>query len=179
MERANRGALHPFLFQYAEDSMKNRPWPAMLLLLAALLGACASSGGSPTLYQRDVGNASVADAMRLTTLIISRFHYEVYQTTEEPFLQVETHWRPRAPFGDEQALGVTSAENRLLVIARSRGETEFASTYNLRLVVENRVRVAGGVDWNESLNTRAFRAYADSISNDFRREITNIGVRRF
>lgn len=147
-----------------------------ILLLAA--AACASGGGS-ALYQREIGNASGLDAFDRAQLIISRHHYEVSEQDSIPFIRIETYWRPRQPFADEQALGITEAESRLLVIARVRGESEIGSIYNIRLTVDNRVRVAGAPDWNESINTPLFEDYADQIVQDFRTELTNIGVRRF
>ena len=52
------------------------------------------------------------------------------------------------------------------------------STYTTRVTVENRVRVAGAADWNPNVSTPMFVAYADSISEEFRKEFANIGIRR-
>jgi hypothetical protein len=43
--------------------------------------------------------------------------------------------------------------------------------------VENRVRLAQTVEWNEKTNTAMFRSYADSLTAMFKNELINIGVR--
>jgi hypothetical protein len=153
----------------------------LLVLVLVLFAACASSGGGAAMYQSEIGTASLIDAMRASELMINRYHYEVDERDTIPFVRIQTHWRPRTPlFADEQALGITAAESRLIITARARGTgEEMSAVHNVRLVVENRVRVAGSVEWNESTNTPMFKAYADKIRDDFKREFTNIGVRRY
>lgn len=150
-----------------------------ILAVAAALYACASGGTGSAVYRRDIGNASFVDAMDRSMLILTRHHYEVNQLDSIPFVRIETHWRPRAPFDDELGMGVTQAETRIIVTARVRGETEVGSVYNVQMQVENRVRAGGVPDWNERTNTPLFREYADKIVQDLRTEFTNIGVRRF
>jgi hypothetical protein len=74
---------------------------------------------------------------------------------------------------------VTAAENRIIVTGRVRGMQELGALYNVNMVIENRVQVARGSEWNEALNTAMFRTFADGISNDYRQLVANIGVRRF
>jgi hypothetical protein len=153
---------------------------AVLLLVGlVLLGACAGGGRVAPVYQRDIGNASRADLLSRAMLILTRFHYEVHHQELDPEIRIETHWRERPPFADEQVLGITHGENKVTVLGRVRGEAMDASVYHIRMVVENRVRVAGGIDWNETVQTPMFRAYADSMTVEFRREISNIGVRAY
>jgi hypothetical protein len=150
----------------------------LLLAVATVLGACAGGRGT-ALYQKDVGTASMIDALDRANLVVTRHHYEVSELDSIPIIRIETHWRQRPLFADEQALGITNAESRLIITARSRSETEVATLYNVRLIVENRVRVAGATEWNDRYSTPQFVAYADGITADFRRELQNIGVRRF
>ena len=156
--------------------MKNRL--VLSALFAVIVAACASGSGA-RLYQKEVGLASGTDLRRITSLMYLRFHYEVAEHDSVPMLRWESHWRPRSPFRDEQELGVTNAESRLIVIGRARSESDVMTTYTARVTMENRVRVAGSEVWNESLNTPMFRAYADSLAEGFRTEIANIGVRRY
>jgi hypothetical protein len=152
----------------------------VLLVFVLFAAACASGGARGTaLYRRDIGNASEADALTLSHRIITRYHYEVFQQESQPIIRIETHWRARPPFADEQAMGITNAESRLIVTARIRGDSEMGSIYNVQMQIENRVRVAGGPDWNETTNTPMFRAYADEIVREFKSDMMNIGVRRF
>jgi hypothetical protein len=150
-----------------------------LLVMATSLAACAGGRAGMTVFQRDVGNASGNDAVSRALVVIGRNHFEVAQQDSTPFIRIETHWRSRTPFRDEQALGVTSAESRVIIIARPRAESEFATTYNVRLMMENRVRVAGGAEWNETLSTPEFRQFADKMAEELRREYVNIGVRAY
>jgi hypothetical protein len=148
-------------------------------ILFAILGsiACASGSGGP-LFRREIGTASAIDAVTLAEQVIARHGYEIHQSDPGPDMRILTYWRPRSPFADEAALGVTAAESRILVTARERAQTELGALYNVHMTVENRVRVAGSPDWNHSVNTDGFEDYADEIVENFRTELNNIGVRR-
>jgi hypothetical protein len=151
----------------------------LALLLAVIPAACASSSGGSAAYRRDVGNATRADALTLAARIVNQYQYEVYSQDIEPEIRIETHWRARRPFADELALGVTAAESRLVITARTRGESQMGSIFNVRLAIDNRIRLAGGTEWNESTNTEMFRRYADEITDEFKKQIQIIGVRRY
>jgi hypothetical protein len=144
---------------------------------AVVIGVTACGASGTRLYQKEVGLATRTDLERVATLNILRFHYEVAEHDSIPFLRWETHWRPRRPFTDEIDLGITAAETRLMVMGRARSESE-TTIYSTRVTVENRVRVAGGADWNPNVHTPLFVAYADSIVEEFRKEFANIGIRR-
>lgn len=153
-----------------------------LLVVLALLaaGACASGkGGGSALYRREIGQASGPDARRLAEQVVDRYGYMVDTYEEAPEIRILTHWRPRLPFDDEKSAGVTSAESRLLIVARQRSVNEMGSTYNIIMTVENRLGLAGEPPLNSTLNTPMFRAYADGISNDLRQLVSNIGVRTY
>jgi hypothetical protein len=151
-----------------------------LIILGILASAaCASGGGGTPLFRRDIGTATAVDAVSLAEQVISRHGFEIYQSNPAPDIRILTYWRPREPFADEKALGVNAAESRILVTARERAQTELGALYNVDLTVENRVRVAGTVDWTETHNSEQFRAYANEIASDYKQLVTNIGVRRF
>jgi hypothetical protein len=151
-----------------------------VLFLCLFVMACASArtGGGSALYRREVGNATPSDAMRIGLRIVQQFQYEVFQIDTITELNILTHWKPRRPFADELALGVTSAESRMNIIGRLRGQNDVCRAYNLYLTLENRVRVAGSADWNESTNTPLFTQNGDEIVAEFRRRLADIGVRR-
>lgn len=154
-------------------------WILVLTLLSAAAACASGGGGASPVYRRDIGNASFVDALSRSELVLARSHYEILNLDTIPFIRIETHWRPRPPFADEQTLGITEAESRVIVTARVRGETDIGSVYNVQMTVENRVRLAGGPDWNERTNTPMFREYADDITTMFKTEFVNIGVRRY
>ena len=149
--------------------------------LGVLAAACASSGrgGGSALYRREIGNASFLDAMSLGTRIVQQFQYEVFQVdTTAGEISILTHWKARRPYSDELALGVTTGESRLHIVGRERGQNDLCKFYNVNLTLENRLRVAGSADWNESTNTPMFTQRADELVAEFRRQLSNIGVRR-
>lgn len=154
---------------------------ALLLFATFLPLACATTGGAgSSLFRREIGDASFRDAYELSLRIVHRHHYEVSsQDTAYPQIRIDTNWRERTPFDDERALGVNRAESRLVITGRARGQSELGPSYKINLIAENRVRLVGSTDWNESTNTAMFRQYADSIVQDFKRELDVIGVRRF
>jgi len=151
-----------------------------VLVLCLFAAACASArtGSGSALYRREVGNASTVDAMTLGLRIVQQFQYEIFQIDTVTELSILTHWKARRPYADELALGVTNAESRLHIIGRQRGQNDMCAFYNINLTLENRVRVAGSANWNESTNTALFTQGADELVAEFRRQLGDIGVRR-
>lgn len=150
---------------------------AALTLLA--VGCASAGGGGSPLFRREIGTASKIDAYTLAMRVIQSFQYEVISEDTSMVIRLETDWRPRRPFDDEVALGVTAAESRLIIDARPRGFSELGDIYTIYLTVENRLRVGNTPDWSESINTKMFQEYAEGIVEDYKRELRNIGVRRF
>ena len=150
-------------------------------LALLVIAACASGGrtSSSATFQRDIGIASEPDAIAIAERIIQRYQYEVIRTDPVPNLRYETDWKKRVPFDDEHALGITDAENRLIITGRLRNTTDLGANYDLNLTVENRVKVAGSLDWNEGTASARFQRYADEITQEFRKELQLIGVRRY
>jgi hypothetical protein len=175
MEPVRTDGLHRRFF---EVSMKLRRLALFALLLLPV--ACASGGrGESAAYRRDLGNASASDTWDFSHRIINRYQYDVLSQDSVSEIRIETHWKSRRPFADELSLGVTAAESRLVIVARPRGQSELGAVYNNNLSVDNRIRLAGGTEWNEVTNTALFRQYADEIVSEFKREIQNVGVRRY
>jgi len=158
--------------------MRIRTSLAVFLLLLPTVGCAGTKGGAP-LFRREIGQASGPDARRLAEQVVDRYGFMVDSYDEAPEIRLTTHWRHRLPFDDERSAGVTSAESRLIIVARQRSITELGVYYNITLTMENRVGVAGDPTWNSSLNSSMFRAYAEGIVNDFRQLVTNIGVRTY
>lgn len=151
----------------------------LVLLLVLLSTACASGRPANPVYRRDIGTATIGDAVSLGEQVLMRYGFEVDQMNTEPDIRIVTHWKARQPMRDEAALGVTAAENRIIITGRMRGAQELGVLYTVNMVIENRVQVARSTEWTEALSTDLFREYADGITNDYRQLISNIGVRRF
>lgn len=156
--------------------------PACAVLLGLFAG-CASAGQPGTeadaaRFEREVGTGSGTDVMVKSAKVIRQYLFEVKEQTDPPNIYIETHWRDRTPFPDEQALGIQGAQTRLIVRARQRGTTPLGEVYAVNLAIENRVRIMGTDGWSEASATREYRDWANRIADDFRREL-NVGVRRF
>lgn len=159
---------------------------SLLLTVSLFAGACASAGDPA--FRQTIGNASTTDAYESSIKIIERFHYEVLQDdTDSRNLRIETHWSSRPPFEDEAALGITRAESRLIVEGRARGHRSAGGVegaeapsphFAVRIAVDNRVQTADNPDWTETVSTPMFRAYAESIAEEFANELNKSGVRR-
>lgn len=157
--------------------------PAAVATLAVALSACASAGRAGTeadaaRFEREVGTGSGPDVMASATKVIRQFQFEVREQTNPPNIYIETHWRDRTPFRDEQALGIEGAQTRLVVRARQRGTTPLGEVYGVNLAIENRVRTMGSESWSQASATREYRDWANRIADQFRREL-NVGVRRY
>jgi hypothetical protein len=161
--------------------LNKRFWPAAGFMVAAAMAACASRGGgeaSRASFQRNLGTASLPDAMERVPRVLRLFNYEINREETTPNITIETHWRERVPFVDEQNQGIVKAENRVLVSGRVRAATQFGNIYTLDLAIDNRVRMGENPDWVETSATPMYRAYADSLVKHIQRELT-IGVRKY
>lgn len=161
--------------------MRHAPRTSALLLCVSMTAACATGAGSAAdtaRFERDVGTGSAADVMEKTQKVLRQHQFEVRERTEPPNIFIETHWRDRAPFEDEAALGIRAAQSRIVVRARARGNTPLGELYAVNVAIETRVLPAGSTEWSPNTATEQYRRWADGITADFRREL-NVGVRRF
>lgn len=151
-----------------------------VLLIACTLHACAGAGpaANRTRFQRNVGQASPTYARELAMRILTQYGFVVEREEPVPSIVIQTRWRPRAPFADEETLGIRGAENRMFVMARPRSATNNAQTYSVDVVIENRVQLLGSEAWTEASATPEYEKWANRIVEDFTRELNVGGVRR-
>jgi hypothetical protein len=154
---------------------------ALAVLVGTMVGsACASAGpeANRTRFQRNVGQATPAFARELAMRILTQYGFVVEREEPIPNIMIQTRWKPRAPFPDEEALGIRSAENRMLVTARPRTATNNAQIYSVDVVIENRVQLLGSDVWTEASATPEYEKWTNRIVTDFTRELNVGGVRR-
>jgi len=153
---------------------------AAILVAGTIASGCASAGAgaNSTRFERDVGTGSATDVYNRSMKIIRQYFFELERETTESMIYLETRWRDRTPFADEQALGIERAQNRIIIRATPRSQMGMGEIYSVNLIVENRVQVRGSMDWTEATATADYRRYADQITEDLKREL-NIGVRTF
>jgi hypothetical protein len=165
-----------------EEVQMRVPWPWLMVasLIAGSVG-CATGGGveaNSSRFERDVGVATALDAYEKSMKVIRQYQFDIERETREGRMYIETRWRGRTPFADEQALGIAAAQNRVIVRTAPRSSTGQGELFSVNLVVENRVNVQGSPDWTEAVATSEYRAYAQKITEDLKREL-DVGVRRF
>jgi hypothetical protein len=155
---------------------------AAAALIGGALCACASGGGleaNRARFERDVGVATWAEGYDRAVKIIRQHQFELERETDPPVLYLETRWRNRVPFDDEQALGIGDAQVRLIVRGNVRNTTSMqGDLYSVSMVVENRVQLRSSVDWSDGTATTQYREWAQRITDDLKREL-DVGVRRF
>jgi hypothetical protein len=152
--------------------------PVMLITIAMV--GCASKGpeANRTRFQQNVGDASATVSYDLSTRLIRQYGFVVEIEQQSPTIMIQTRWKERPPFGDEQALGVTHAQNRLMITARPRTTTMNMQLWTVDLGIENRVRLMNSETWSDASATPQYERWANQIAEDFKREINTAGIRR-
>jgi len=150
----------------------------LLLLLVAVLPACASTGGS-AIYRQDVGGGTESNAREIGERVMGLNQFELDRVEESPNFMMQSRWLLRPPFADERALGIVEAESRILLQGRLRAPTELGEQFSFTFVMENRTRAGDGAPWISTQNTPMFVEYAKRIGDQIEQEFRTIGVRRF
>jgi hypothetical protein len=156
--------------------MIDRFMPVLAVLLAA---GCAARGGADNpRVDSNVGVATGPEAYDKSMKVIRQHQFVIERETIPPNLYIETRWRDRAPFPDEQALGIRAAQNRIIVRGTLRSTNNLGELFSVNMTIDNRVQLAGGVDWTEAAATPQYRQYALKITDDLKREL-QVGVRKY
>lgn len=157
---------------------------AVVTAVAALsVPACAgyeSVGQSPrsaAMFQYRTGNVTETDLFVRLPRVLARYGYFLTDGREYGRrYQLDTQWRYREPFPDEEERGITRARTRIRVRAQLREEWG-AAMYVVRLEVENMVRTSAGA-WRHVPASNDFERYADEIAREVRVTIAS-GMRRY
>ena len=96
--------------------------------LAALQLSCAGalqpgSEATTARFERSVGTGSAPDLMTISTRVVRQNNFEIYKEDGAPRIYIETRWKDRYPFDDEQMLGATKAQTRLILRGTAHGST--------------------------------------------------------
>jgi hypothetical protein len=146
-----------------------------------VLGACATGGGvtaNQSRFERDVGVGTAEQVYEKAMRLVTLHQFDVERETRESGLYIETRWLPRLPFEDERAMGIATAQSRLIIRANLRNTTELGELYAANLVVETRVQTRDSQEWSYAVATPRYREWAQKLADDLRREL-DVGVRRF
>jgi hypothetical protein len=153
-----------------------------LVPLAAvlLLAACSARGTDANLtrFDRSVGVGTATDIQDRVMKVLRLHQFVIEREQDPPNIYIETRWRNRRPFEDEQHLGITAAQIRAIVRTSSRSSTPQGQLFNVNLRIETRVQLPGSSDWSSEIATPQYQEYVEVIFEDLRREL-EIGVRTF
>jgi hypothetical protein len=152
---------------------------AFLAVVAVVATGCASGGGGSgeVRLDRNVGSATLNDLRERANRVVRIHQFEIEREDDEGMYYLETRWRDRTLFDDERALGIQSAQSRVVVRGNPRSPTAQGQFYSVNIIVENRVSLGIG-EWREQVLTDEFRGWANRIIEDLRREL-DVGVRQF
>jgi len=149
------------------------------------VAACAGSLANHGTVDANLGRATYADIMTEIPDLFRRLGYAIYQNRETgSTLYIETGWQERAPFQDEEELGVENARSRFVVRARKAAP----GLYTLRISAENQVKglpdASGQVPdqamegWATMRTTEMWETYADDVITEIRLKVA-AGLRTY
>lgn len=150
---------------------------AAAVVMGCSSGNPADSAATASRFERALGTGSPTDIIQRTDKVFSKYQFELHQRGELPNLYIETKWRNRAPFEDEEALGIVAAQTRAIVRGQRRIGGTNSEIYAAVLTVENRVQRERDGAWYDNVATKQYLAFANQITADLKYEL-EIGVRR-
>jgi hypothetical protein len=159
-------------------------YKGMLLFLALIISGCAgSSSGKKAAshtYSTSLGTATTFDLNDATTQAFNKFQFQVLRYEESgDRIYVETQWKHRTPFEDEQQAGIVEARTRIIMEARPRirsgGGTKL---HTIQLIGENSVVFAVANTWVNAPLSSMCKDYLKRIADDLKTRFS-AGMRRY
>lgn len=143
-----------------------------LALLSISAIGCATGGGGnaggSSFVRMDVGVAQAQDLIEQTNDLLRRESFQILRTDPIPAPLFETEWRNQNPTEDEQALGVTEIQCRILVRGRERPPNGSMRIWQVTYTMETLVRTLTSPDWSEMPVTPQRRILAREIGQELR-----------
>lgn len=141
---------------------------------------CASLAeqGDPSTFRQDVGTSTRHDVLQESERLLLASGFQVRRQDTDPRIFIETHWRDRAPFQDEEESGVVDAQSRIVIVARPRTSTGLGELYAVEMQVENRVRRLEDRNWVSLAASAQYREWAGQLVRQLRSRL-DTGVRTF
>jgi hypothetical protein len=156
---------------------------SLFLLLLALMGCAASSSGSKSAtlkYTADLGTATTFDFQEKSQRLLNKYQYQIERYDEfGPRLYLETQWKDRRPFDDEQNSGIVEARSKIILEAKPHTRSAGTTRLNkVQLIGENLVIFAKTQAWVSVPLTPMCKAYFKQFADDLRTEFRT-GFRRY
>ena len=157
---------------------------ALMLTLIAITVGCAgsSSGGfSSASYLTDLGLTTNIGFRTESDRILVRKNQYIVQLIEESLDRsyLETAWKDRLPFEDEQAAGVIQAKSRIILEGRSRMRATGSATLKVKFKGENQLLYQTGNIWETGAEiTPMCKEYFKNLAGELKTEFST-RVREF
>ncbi|MGH7457172.1 MAG: hypothetical protein ACRENG_37830 [bacterium] len=157
----------------------------LLLLMMLVIGGCAaSSSGSKSAslkYTADLGTATTFDFREKSQRALNKYQYVIERFEEYGnILYLETQWKDREVFADEQTSGVVEAKSRIILEARpfTRSSAGVTKLNKVEFAGENLVIFENTQTWASVPMTPMCKAYFKRFADDLRTEFRT-GFRRY
>ena len=149
--------------------------------LLAILGSCAGTGsvafsGGYRNLEISLGQATNRVLEERVYSILERYAYIIYRYEVTPnHVDIQTSWKTREPFTDEEALGNVTAETRLFIHGGPLRGTSYAlmTARPISFIAENRVLMVSDTTGIRLPNSAEFIAYMREIANMLKMEFLN------
>lgn len=149
-----------------------KPFRAALLGLATLAAAsCASAGGGgnadgASFVQMDMGVVTAQAMSEQTRNLFRREQFQVFREEPVPAPLIESEWRNQTPLTDEQALGVTDVQVRVVVRGRERPPQGAIRVYQVTYQMEVETKSATSPEWTPAEVTSQRRDMARELGRE-------------
>ena len=160
--------------------MRKRTLLLLVVLFTSFLFGCGGTRNPskpPTIYKKNLGHClrnQFSEIVNKIVFVRNQYLDDGNMRDIPSQMEINTEWKPRFPFADEKALGIVAVESRIIVGAKSTGQTRSLTTgamdYSAYFQAENRVRYAGSADWQQGPITREAKIYFGDIAEDMAQE---------
>ncbi|MEK9501062.1 hypothetical protein [Gaopeijia maritima] len=148
------------------------PIRSTVLGLTTLVAAsCASAGGGGNadggaIVQMDMGVVTAEAMSEQTQNLFRREQFQVFREEPVPAPMIQSEWRNQTPTTDEQAMGVTEVQVRVVVRGRERPPMGGLRVYQVTYQMEAEVKTAAAPEWMPAEITPQRREMARELGRE-------------
>ena len=160
----------------------------IILLLAAsfslviFYGCAGSSSGKKenNTYLAKLGATYSRDFEKKSIILLNKYQYIVYRNEQggaEKY--IETEWKNRYPFADEEEKGVIAVKSRIILRSRPRFAGTDQELNRVEFFAETLVQLKGNPEWQRLPLTEMCRKYFKKFADDAKLGFNTRGDRNF
>lgn len=121
-------------------------------LVAIAAAGCASAGGEgngegSAIVQMDMGVVTAPAMSEQTQNLFRREQFQVFREEPVPAPLIQSEWRNQTPTTDEQAMGVSEVQVRVVVRGRERPPMGGLRVYQVSYTMEVEGKTDASPDW--------------------------------